>query len=63
MREWQYTVIAVYADNLQRYATSVWACSPEGAEDAAREQAIEDNGYDCELIVAAVIDGDVRVVA
>lgn len=53
----KYTVIAVYEDNLQRYADSVDADSPEEAERIIIESA------DAPLIVAGVVAGDVEVVA
>jgi len=46
-----YTVIAVYEDNLQRFATSVVAKSPQEAEALARQDAESD------LLVAGVIEG------
>lgn len=39
-----YTVFAVYEDNLQPYATTVEAGSPEGAIRQAQLQCLEDNG-------------------
>jgi hypothetical protein len=51
-----YIVIAVYEDNLQRYATTVKASSAEEAEIRAQAEA------ESPLIVAGVIDkatGDV----
>lgn len=47
----RYTVFALYADNLQRYATSVEAESPEEAERIVRNDA------EGELLVAGVIEG------
>lgn len=52
-----YTVIALYEDNNQRFATSVEANTPEEAEEAAKGEA------DAPIIVAGVIEGDHEVVA
>lgn len=46
-----YTVFALYADNLQRYATSTEAESPEEAERIVRNDA------EGELLIAGVIEG------
>lgn len=48
----EYLVVGVYADDKQRYATSVVARSPEDAETQVRSE-IEAEGN--ELIVAAVL--------
>jgi hypothetical protein len=41
----EYTVIAYYEDNAQRYGAAVQACSVAEAEDAAIRVCNEDNGY------------------
>jgi len=59
-----FTVIGLYADNDQRYATSVVARDPEEAEAAAQEQVRVDNGDDSlVLVVAGVLRGCHDVVA
>ncbi len=52
-----YQVVAIYADNNQRYCDEFWAPSPQAAEAAAKAKAaIDDN----ELIIAGVfLDGKV----
>ena len=52
----KYTVIALYGDNLQRFATTVDADSPALAERAAVAEA------DGDLIIAGVVAGEVEVV-
>jgi hypothetical protein len=52
-----YIVIAIYADNHQRYATTIQASSPREAELRAIEQA------EAELIIAAVLDENGDIVA
>lgn len=52
-----YTVVGLYGDNNQRYATSVQAESPREAESIAREQCDEDNGFETNLLVAGVVRG------
>jgi hypothetical protein len=47
----QYTVVAVYAETMQRYAESVEAEGPAEAERIVRENAPDD------IIVAGVIEG------
>jgi hypothetical protein len=47
-----YQVVAIYADNNQRYWDEFWAASPQAAEAAAKAKAAEDGN---ELIVAAVL--------
>ncbi len=56
-----YTVIGIYEDNHQRYADVVKATSPEEAE----ELVLADAKKRCEgdLVIAAVIEGDAKVVA
>lgn len=56
-----YTVVAVYADNHQRYADTFEAKNPEGAEKKA--QALAKKEEASELIIAAVFEGDVKPVA
>jgi len=61
-----YTVVALYADNHQRYATSVEAADPDEAEREAQATCRLDSkkmdGPD-PLIIAAVIEGKVKIVA
>lgn len=55
-----YTVIALYEDNLQPYATTVDAETPERAAEIAQVNAEEDNGYEEysePLIIAGIIEG------
>ncbi len=47
-----YQVVAIYADNNQRYCDEFWATSPQAAEAAAKAKAAEDGN---ELIIAAVL--------
>ncbi len=54
-----YKVVGVYADNNQRYATFISAATPAQAEKLV-VKAIERDGQ--ELIVAAVIDADCKIV-
>ena len=63
-----YTIIAIYADNEQRYATSLEADSPEQAEKEAQAVCLRDNKWEDHedkepLIIAGVIEGEVNVVA
>lgn len=51
-----YTVLAIYADNEQRFAESVEAETPEDAEEMICAQYPG-------LIVAGVVAGEVEVVA
>ncbi len=57
----KYLVIAIYADNKQRYATEVEAESPEEAEAAAQAIAVADNSEyeegDEPLTIAGVLAG------
>ena len=54
----EYVVIGLYEDNMQRYADSFQARSPEEAEEKAKKVAREFEKTD--LIVAAVLlDGKV----
>ena len=46
-----YQVVAIYADNNQRYCDEFWATSPQDAEAAAKAKAAEDGN---ELIIAGV---------
>ena len=50
-----YTVIGIYSDNHQRYASVVEADSVEEAEEAVLD-AVTD------LIIAGIIEGDVPVI-
>ena len=56
-----FTVIGLYEDNMQRYANTFEAISADAAELVATELARREEG--CELLIAAVIEGDVKVVA
>jgi hypothetical protein len=52
-----YQVVAIYADNNQRYCDEFWATSPQDAEAAAKAKAA---GFGNELIIAGVfLDGKV----
>ena len=60
-----YTVVAIYADDNSRYATSVLAESPEQAEDYAQQICAADNRLPADsqpLIIAGVLEGEVMVV-
>lgn len=54
-----YTVIGIYADNNQRYADSFKAVDAEDAENQAVALAKKEEG--CELLVAGVVEGDVKM--
>ena len=54
-----YTVVGLYEDNLQRYADTFKARDPDQAEQLAVLQAQKDEGTN--LLVAAVLEGDVKV--
>lgn len=54
-----YTVIGIYADNMQRYAESFKAKTAEEAEDKAQRQARKAEGT--ELLIAGTILGDVQM--
>lgn len=54
----KYTVIGVYLDNQQRYADTFDALSSEDAED----QAVAATSDEGDLLVAGVVEGDVKVV-
>lgn len=61
-----YTVIGLYAYNMQRHAMAVGAEDPRHAEETylglmAESGAGEGNGY--EMIVAGVVEGNVQVLA
>ena len=62
-----YTVVAVYADNFQRYATLVKATGADEAEREAQRACRERLKWKEEdgdpLIIAAVIEGKVKIVA
>lgn len=51
----EYLVIGLYADNDQRYATTVNADTPEDAERIAQDQVVQLHPEGLELIVAAVL--------
>ena len=56
----QFTVVAIYVDNEQRYATNSFADSPTTAAIDAIEQARNDNGEPAmELSICAVFRGDI----
>lgn len=55
-----YTVIGLYEDNMQRFATSVLALTPQ---DAERRIHAEADANDHPLIIAGVVAGDHTVVA
>ena len=64
-----FTVVGLYLDNHQRYATHVWARGPEHAEELAQEICAEDNGGESQekghpnlLMIGGVLEGDVRLV-
>jgi hypothetical protein len=54
-----YTVVGIYEDNHQRWAESYQADDAAHAEEQALDSA---KSQDCELLIAAVIEGDVKVV-
>lgn len=54
-----YTVIGIYADNHQRYADSFKAVDAEDAEQQATALAQKEEG--CELLIAGVVEGDVKM--
>ena len=54
-----YTVIGIYADNHQRWAESFQAEDVEHAEEQAQDSA---RAQDCELIIAGVCLGEVRMI-
>lgn len=62
----QYTVIGLYRDNMQRYATCVEADSPDEAEEAAQEAARTADeslkGVERPLLVAGVAEGEIPMV-
>jgi hypothetical protein len=55
-----YTVIGVYGIDNARYAVAVEAADEGEAEERASVQCLEANGDN--LIVAAVIEGNVKIV-
>ena len=64
-----FTVVGLYRDNLQRYATDVWARDPEHAEELAQEICAEESGgescggaHSNLLMIAGVLEGDVQMV-
>lgn len=61
-----YTVIAIYKDNHQRYATVAYASSPEEAEKSVQIACAADNKWDFDpenppLLIAGVVRGDVKM--
>ena len=62
----KYTVIAIYREGRQRYATVVDAATPAEAETEAQRECLESNGWkpdlNLPLWIAGVIEGDVKVV-
>jgi hypothetical protein len=52
----QFTVIGIYEDNGQRYATCVEAETPDEAEEIALRAIAEDSGET--LLIAGTIEGD-----
>lgn len=59
----KWTVVALYEDNHQRYATSVEADTPEDAEALAQAEANEVNDGDTPLLIAGIIAGEHDVAA
>ena len=56
MKDW--TVVALYADNHQPYATSARAATVADAEREAQRAANADNRAETPLIIAGVIEGE-----
>lgn len=54
-----YTVVGVYECNNQRWGVSVNAKNPREAEEKAKKET----SFSDAVIVAAVIEGDVKIVA
>lgn len=54
-----YTVVAIYQNNLQRYATNVYGPSPMDARRAVEQDRINDG---CSVYVCAVFEGEHKCV-
>ena len=63
----KYTILGIYVENHQRYATVVEAATPEEAEREAQRECLESIGWHPDLSpplwIAGIIEGDVNVVA